>query len=57
MEILVAFTDRDIGTRILEVVAGILAILAGFLVLRYQIAGGLAFIWVIGVYGIVVGQS
>lgn len=56
LEIIIAFTDRDVGSRILDIVGGILGILAGFFILRYPISGGLAFVWVIGVYGIVVGS-
>lgn len=56
MEIIIAFTDTDMGSRILDVIGGVLGILAGFFVLRYPVSGGLAFVWVMGVYGIVTGS-
>lgn len=55
LEIIVAFIDKDATAKTLDIIAGILGILAGFFILRYPISGGLAFIWVIGAYGIVAG--
>lgn len=55
LEIAVAFMDKDTGSRVLDTIGGVLAIIAGLFILRYPIAGGLAFTWVMGVYGIVVG--
>lgn len=56
LEIIAAFIDKDAGSRILDIIGGILGILAGFFVLRYPLEGGLAFVWVMGVYGIVAGS-
>ncbi len=55
LEIIVAFADRDVGTRVLEIITGILGVIAGFFILRYPLAGGIAFVWVIGIYGLIGG--
>jgi len=46
---------RDAGMRILEIVSGILGIIAGFIVLENPVTGGIAFVWVLGVYGLIAG--
>lgn len=57
MSLVVAFTeDNDSGLRFLTVVAAIVAIVAGFVVLRYPVSSGLAFAWVVGVYGLIAGS-
>lgn len=54
--IIASFSDtRQMGMRVLEVVSGILAVLAGIIILRSPATGGLVFVWVIGAYGIIVG--
>lgn len=54
--VIVSFIDtRDSGMKLLEIVSGILGVVAGFLVLRYPVSGGIAFVWVLGVYGIIAG--
>lgn len=53
--IIVSFTDRDVGTRVFDTIGGILGIIAGFFILRYPLSGGIAFAWVIGIYGLVTG--
>lgn len=55
LEILVAFIDKGAGRKTLDIIAGVLGIIAGFFILRYPVTGGMAFIWVVGVYGIIVG--
>jgi uncharacterized membrane protein HdeD (DUF308 family) len=55
MEIIVAFIDKGAGQKTLDIIAGVLGIFAGFFILRYPVTGGMAFIWIVGVYGIVVG--
>lgn len=55
LEIAVAFMDKDTGSKVLDTIGGVLGIIAGLFVLRYPIAGGLAFTWIMGVYGIFVG--
>jgi uncharacterized membrane protein HdeD (DUF308 family) len=56
LEIIVAFIEKDATEKVLDIIGGILGIIAGFFILRYPGAGGLAFVWVMGVYGIVVGS-
>lgn len=57
LAIVVAFSDiRETGMRIVEVIAGVLAIIAGLLVFRYSSATALGFIWVVGAYGMIVGS-
>jgi uncharacterized membrane protein HdeD (DUF308 family) len=41
--------------RYIAVIFGAVSIIAGFLVARYPAAGGIAFIWMIGAYGLIVG--
>jgi uncharacterized membrane protein HdeD (DUF308 family) len=54
--IIASFVDTsDAGMKVLEVVSGVLGIIAGFVVLRNPISGGIAFAWVLGVYGLIVG--
>ncbi|HEV2339358.1 MAG TPA: DUF308 domain-containing protein [Patescibacteria group bacterium] len=56
LEIIIAFVEQDLGSRVIDIIGGILAIVAGFFILRYPISGGIAFVWVMGVYGLVVGS-
>ncbi|HAP37955.1 MAG: hypothetical protein US67_C0077G0005 [Candidatus Woesebacteria bacterium GW2011_GWD1_38_10] len=54
--IISAFADTfDPGMRLLEVASGILGIVAGYVVLRYPVSGGLTFTWILGVHGLIVG--
>jgi uncharacterized membrane protein HdeD (DUF308 family) len=55
LEVIVSFIEKTTSERVLDIVGGIFGILAGFFILRNPVTGGLAFVWVIGVYGIVVG--
>jgi uncharacterized membrane protein HdeD (DUF308 family) len=41
--------------RVLSIFAGALAIIVGLVLLRYPIEGGLAYVWVLGVYGVIAG--
>jgi uncharacterized membrane protein HdeD (DUF308 family) len=45
----------DSGVKLLEIITGILGIIAGFVILQNPITGGLAFTWILGVYGIIAG--
>ena len=56
LQIIIAFADKDMGSRLLDTIGGILALVAGFFILRYPISGGLAFTWVFGAYGIFGGS-
>lgn len=54
--IISSFADTiDPGMRLLEVASGILGIIAGFIVIRYPVSGGITFAWILGVYGLIVG--
>jgi uncharacterized membrane protein HdeD (DUF308 family) len=56
IEIIAAFEPgEDAGRRFLLIIAGALGIIAGFVVLRYPASGSLAFTWVLGVWGLIVG--
>ncbi len=55
MGIIISFVDLTIGTRVLDIVGGVLGIIAGFFILRYPLTGGIAYAWVIGIYGLVAG--
>jgi len=56
ISIIASFIDTvDAGLRVLEVVEGILGIIAGFIVFRNPVGAGIAFTWVLGVYGLIAG--
>lgn len=53
-DIVVAAEDHS-DHRVLNIFAGILGIIAGFILLRYPVGGGLAYVWVLGIYALVAG--
>jgi len=56
LEIIAAFEPgEDPGRRFLLVVGGALALIAGFFVLQYPVSSGLAFVWILGAWGIIAG--
>jgi|ERR1700683_3524809 len=56
LEIVVAFEpNEDPGRRFLTIIGGALALIAGFITLRYPVSSGLAFTWVLGFWGLVAG--
>lgn len=56
VEILSSFDKAyDAGHKVLLVIAGTLAIIAGIFILRYPVTGTLTFTWVLGVYAFVGG--
>lgn len=57
VELLSAFIDKGIDpkSRTLLIVTGVIALLAGIVVLRYPASSGIAFAWVIGVYALISG--
>ena len=56
-ETIAAFEDiYGHSHKVLLAIGGILGIIAGILVLRYPVAGSLAFTWVLGVYALIAGS-
>lgn len=53
--IAVFFTGKG-DNRLLWIVSGVLGIVAGIIVWRYPVSGGLAFVWVLGLYALVAGS-
>lgn len=47
--------DAASGHRILVGLAGLVALAAGIVVLRQPVAGGVAFVWVLGLYALISG--
>ena len=56
-EVVAAFTEikRGTATRILVIIAGVISALAGIVILRQPAAGGVAFVWIFGVYALILG--
>lgn len=51
-----AFIDSSAaGHRVLTGLAGLVSLLAGLVVLRQPVAGGIAFVWVLGLYALITG--
>ncbi len=46
-----AFVDN----RVLAVTAGVLGVVTGILIWRYPVTGGLAFVWLLGLYALLIG--
>ncbi len=55
LAIIVSFVDITVESRVLDIIGGVLGIIAGFLILRYPLTGGITYVWVIGIYGLVAG--
>lgn len=55
IDIVVSFVDPKADNRMFSVFVGLLGIVAGIIVWRYPVKGGLAFVWVLGLYSLVVG--
>ena len=49
------FSEGPSVHRVLLIIVGILGVLAGIIVLFQPVAGGLAFIWILGVYALITG--
>lgn len=55
-EIVIAFIeDMSPGGRTLYIIAGVLAALVGIIILFQPVAGGVAFVWVLGLYALITG--
>lgn len=56
MEVVMAFMeDASVGARALLIVAGALAVIVGIIVLTEPVAGGVAFVWILGLYALISG--
>lgn len=56
VEVVRAFVDSSAsGSRILLGLSGLVSLVAGLFVLRQPVAGGLAFVWVLGLYALITG--
>jgi uncharacterized membrane protein HdeD (DUF308 family) len=54
LEVIVTF-DKETADRTLDLITGILALVAGIAVLVYPTASGIAFLWVLGAYALIAG--
>ncbi len=55
-ELVMAFTDSEnVGHPVFMGIAGALAVLAGIIVLFQPAAGGVAFVWILGLYALITG--
>jgi uncharacterized membrane protein HdeD (DUF308 family) len=56
IDILRTFLDRALAShRVLSFIAGLAGLAAGIIILLQPISGGLAFVWVIGLYALIYG--
>jgi uncharacterized membrane protein HdeD (DUF308 family) len=56
LDVIRAFIDRATTTnKVLLTIIGIAAIVAGIIILLQPVAGGVAFVWVLGIYGLILG--
>lgn len=51
----VFMSQMDTSQKVLSAIVGILAIVAGIAIWRYPVSGGLAFVWLIGLYALISG--
>jgi len=55
-EIVAAFMDEiGAGARTMLILVGALALLAGIIMLFQPVAGGVAFVWILGLYALIIG--
>lgn len=55
-ETITAFTDELApSARVMQVILGLLAFIVGIIVLRYPVASGISFVWVLGLYALISG--
>jgi uncharacterized membrane protein HdeD (DUF308 family) len=49
------WTQDSAGRRTLNGILGALGVIVGIFILRQPVAGGLAFVWVLGLYALIAG--
>ncbi|HAC55859.1 TPA: hypothetical protein DCF80_00010 [Candidatus Saccharibacteria bacterium] len=49
------FSERTSGSKVLFFIAGVLGVLAGVFLLTQPVAGGVAFVWILGLYALIMG--
>jgi uncharacterized membrane protein HdeD (DUF308 family) len=55
-DILSVFLERATATsKVLWIIAGLAAIIVGIVILNQPVAGGVAFVWVLGLYALITG--
>ncbi len=58
ISVIVPFTegkDVSLGSKVLTLIVGLLAIFAGISIWRYPVTGTLAFVWIVGLFALVSG--
>jgi uncharacterized membrane protein HdeD (DUF308 family) len=56
IDIIGAFLVNNMATfRVLSIIVGAIAVLAGIIVLKQPVSGGVAFVWVLGLYSLIYG--
>lgn len=57
MEIIMGLLESGIsgGNRLMSIIGGVLGIAVGILIWQYPVSGSLAFIWLLGLYTLVIG--
>lgn len=56
VDIVGAFLSGQMATaRVLSIIVGVIAILAGIVVLKQPVASGVAFVWILGLFALVYG--
>lgn len=53
-EIVIAISS-DLPSKTLTIISGIIGLIIGLVLLRYPVGGGLAYVWVLGIYALVSG--
>lgn len=49
------FDNRSGGGRVLAIIAGVVGVLAGVFILMQPVRGGVAFVWILGLYALIFG--
>lgn len=56
VDIVGAFLNKQLATsRVLNIVVGVIAVIAGIIVLKQPVASGVAFVWIIGLFALIYG--